>query len=415
MSKTFFSSRWVQPPAHARELPEPGALPSGFRAAGVACGLKPSGGADLGLLVSGAPGTVSAARFTRSGVLAAPVLLCQERCDLTALRAVVANSGNANAATGGRGLDAAAKVQGAAALVAGVPESQVAVASTGVIGVPLEADQVVRGLREAAGALSESGGEDLAQAIRTTDAFAKRVALEVELPGGTITLSAQAKGAGMISPGFATLLCFVQTDAALSAETADLLLGVTVKRSFERVSVDGQLSTNDTVILMASGASGVHVAPESPGELVLGEALDAVLRQLALLVVADGEGAGRVGRVVVSGGHDLHVEGAARAVANSPLVKTALDGGDPNWGRIAQSVGMALPGTAPLALDIDIEGVRVCARGAAVPFDAPALARAVAGDEVEYVVGLPGQGHETEVFFSGLGHDYVTINSEYTT
>ena len=190
---------------------------------------------------------------------------------------------------------------------------------------------------------------------------------------------------------------------------------MTVKRSFDRISVDGQLSTNDTAILMASGGSGVGVEPESEDELRLGEALDAVLRQLALMIVHDGEGAKRVGRVVVRGGHDLHVEGAARAVANSPLVKAALHGGDPNWGRIAQSVGMALPGTAPLPFDVEVEGVQVCAGGVGLDHDEGALAEAVRRDEVEYFVGLPGSGHETEVFFSDLSHEYVTINAEYTT
>jgi glutamate N-acetyltransferase/amino-acid N-acetyltransferase len=211
------------------------------------------------------------------------------------------------------------------------------------------------------------------------------------------------------------MLCFVQTDAGLAPETADLLLGVCVKRSFDRISVDGQLSTNDTAILMASGASGVQIAPESDDELRFGEALDAVLRRLALLIVRDGEGAKRVGRVVVNGGHEPTVDAVARAVANSPLVKAALHGGDPNWGRIAQTVGAALPGTAPLPVDIWIEDVQVCSRGAAVPFDEPALAQAVAREEVEYAVGLPGEGAETEVFFSDLSHDYVTINAEYTT
>ena len=148
----------------------------------------------------------------------------------------------------------------------------------------------------------------------------------------------------MISPNFATMLCFVETDAALAPETADLLLGVCVKRSFDRASVDGQLSTNDTAILMCSGASGVRVAPESEDELRFGEALDALLRQLAIMMVADGEGAGRIARVIVRGGAPRGVEAAARAVANSPLVKAALHGGDPNWGRIVQAVGGALPG-----------------------------------------------------------------------
>jgi glutamate N-acetyltransferase/amino-acid N-acetyltransferase len=410
----FFSSRWVAVPDGVRDDPA-GGLPGGFRAAGVAAGIKPSGGKDVALLVCDAPETTSAARFTRSGVLAAPVLVTQERCKLGALRAVVANSGNANAATGGRGLDDAAKMQGAGAMAAGVEADQVAVASTGVIGVPLDSQAVVSGLARARGELRADGDADFAAAIMTTDAFEKRATLEVDLPDGTVKLSAQAKGAGMIQPSFATLLCFVQTDAALSPETADLLLGVCVKRSFDRISVDGQLSTNDTVILMCSGASGVAVEPESEAELIFGHALDALLRQLALSMVRDGEGAKRVGRIVVRGGHLASVEEAARAVANSPLVKAAMHGGDPNWGRIVQSVGMALPETAPLPVDVTIEGVRVCARGAAVEFDKADLAERVAGDEVEYVVDLPGDGAETEVFFSDLGHGYVTINAEYTT
>jgi glutamate N-acetyltransferase/amino-acid N-acetyltransferase len=409
---SFFASRWVDAPEHVAEV---SGLAAGFRASGVACGIKASGASDLGLLVSDADQTVSAARFTRSGVLAAPVLLCQERCDLGGLRAIVANSGCANAATGRRGFDAAAKVQGAGALAAGVPESAVALASTGGIAHHLPVDRVVDGLAEARADLAPDGDVALAEAIRTTDAFPKRVSLEVELPSGKVCVSAQAKGAGMISPAFATMFCFVQTDAALAPETADLLLGVTVKRSFDRISVDGQLSTNDTAILMASGASGVRVAPESADELRLGESLDAVLRQLALMIVRDGEGAKRIARVVVRGGHDLHVEGAARAVANSPLVKAALHGGDPNWGRIAQSVGMALPGTAPLPFDIEVEGVQVCAGGVGLDHDEAALAEAVRRDEVEYAVGLPGDGHETEVFFSDLSCEYVNINAEYTT
>jgi glutamate N-acetyltransferase / amino-acid N-acetyltransferase len=411
---TFFRSRWVDVPEGAREAG--GGLPQGFRAAGVAAGLKPSGNPDVGLLVCDAPDATSAARFTRSGVLAAPVVVCQQRAQLDGLRAVAVNSGNANAATGGRGLDDAAKMQGAAAIAAGVPHERVAVASTGVIGVPLDTQALVSGLSRAASRLRPDGDADFTAAIMTTDAFEKRAAVDVELPSGaTVRLSAQAKGAGMIQPSFATMLCFVQTDAALSAETADLLLGVTVKRSFDRISVDGQLSTNDTVLLMCSGRSGVTIAPETEDELAFGQALDSVLRQLAIDIVRDGEGSARIGRVVVTGGDGPAVEAAARGVANSPLVKTALNGGDPNWGRIAQAVGGALTDTAPLVLDIVIEGVPVCRRGAAVPHDREALAARVTREEVEYVVGLPGDGHETEVFFSDLSHGYVSINADYTT
>jgi glutamate N-acetyltransferase/amino-acid N-acetyltransferase len=412
---TFFDSRWVTQPEHVREMALDAGLPDGFRAAGVASGIKADGTLDLGLLVSDAPDTTSAARFCDSGVLAGPVILCQERCRLEALRAVVANSGNANAATGRRGVDDAAKSQGAAGLVSRVNPDQVAVASTGVIGVPLPGDRIIAGLREASGLLRPDGDADFAEAIKTTDALDKRACLEVTLSAGTVRLTAQCKGAGMISPRFATMLCFIQTDAALAPETADLLLSVCVKRSFDRVSVDGQLSTNDTAILMASGASGVRIEPESADEGRFGEALDALLRQLALLLVRDGEGAGRVGRVVVRGGDPAGVEAVARSVANSPLVKTALHGGDPNWGRVVQAVGAALPGTAPLPLDLHIEGIQVCAAGGVIPFDAEALARAVSAPEIEYEIGLPGEGAETELFFSDLGHGYVTINAEYTT
>ncbi|MBV9335255.1 MAG: bifunctional glutamate N-acetyltransferase/amino-acid acetyltransferase ArgJ [Solirubrobacterales bacterium] len=411
---SFFRSRWIEVPANVSE-PHAG-LPRGFRAAGVACGIKPSGGPDLGLLVSDVPQTSSAARFTRSGTQSAPVLLCRERCALAGIRAVVANSGNANAATGRPGYENAAEMQRAAALAGGVGSAgAVAVASTGVIGVPLPIDAVRRGIAEAGHALRHDGDADFAAAIRTTDAFAKHACLDVELEGGVVRLTAQAKGAGMISPGFATLLCFVQTDAALTPDTADLLLSVTVKRSFERVSVDGQLSTSDTVILQCSGESGVQVQPETEDELLFGEALDAVLRQLALYIVSDGEGARRVGRVVVRGGDDRAVHRVARAVADSPLVKTALYGGDPNWGRIVQAVGMAMPGTAPLEVDVTIEGTPVCARGQYVPHDTDALTAAVQSEEIEYEIELPGEGAETELFFSDLGHEYVTLNAEYAT
>ena len=366
-------------------------------------------------MVCDAPEPASAARFTRSGVLAAPVLLCTERCELGTLRTIVVNSGNANAATGRPGFENAIKMQGAGSIATGAPEARVAVASTGVIGVPLPMDKVNRGIVQAAHALAPDGDEAFARAIQTTDAFEKRARVSVALERGTVTITAQAKGAGMISPGFATLLCFVQTDAALRPETCDLLLSVCVKRSFERISVDGQLSTNDTVILQASGASGVVIAPESEDELHFGEALDALMRQMALMVARDGEGARRVGRVIVRGGDDQAVAAVARSVANSQLVKTALYGGDPNWGRIIQAVGAAMPGTAPLPVDIEIEGVQVCARGGYVPHDVAALAQAVARDEVQYEIGLPGEGSEIELYFSDLGHEYVTINADYTT
>ena len=231
-------------------------------------------------------------------------------------------------------------------------------------------------------------------------------------------LAGQAKGGGMISPHFATMLCFVQTDAALAAETVELLTGVCVKRSFDRISVDGQLSTNDAVFVQANGASGVQVEPESADELAVGEALDALMRQLALEMVGDGEGASRVGRVVVRGDVDS-VGPVARAVANSPLVKTALAGADPNFGRILQAVGQGLAGRAPFDIDLAIDGLPVVRGGAMVELDYPdewvRVEASFAADELEFELKVPGDGGEAEVFFSDLTHEYVTINADYTT
>jgi glutamate N-acetyltransferase/amino-acid N-acetyltransferase len=408
----FFRSRWVEAPPHVREL-EPTALPAGFRAGAVSAGLKADGGLDVGVLVSDEPGTVSAARFTTNARLGAPVIVSQQSA-LDRLRAVVANSGGSNTGDGQRGIDTARATQQVAAEALGIEPDQVGVASTGVIAVELPRDKVTQGTRAAIEALGDSA-DGLAQAIVTTDRCPKRACLEVELNAGPVRLAAQAKGAGMISPRHATMFCFVETDASIALESLDLLTGVCVKRSFDRISVDGQLSTSDTVFVLANGASGVHVEPESADELRLGEALDALMRQLAMEIVADGEGAKRIGRVVVRGDLD-HVEPVARAVANSPLVKAALHGADPNYGRILQAAGQVLP--PPFLVDLEIEGRRVVTAGEGDPLDADevsALEQAVAGAEVEYALTIPGEGGETEVFFSDLSHEYVTINAEYTT
>ena len=407
----FFRSRWVAAPDHVREL-EADALPAGFRAGAAAAGLKPEG-LDVGVLVSDEADTTSAARFTTSSRLGAPVIVSKDSA-LDRLRAVVANSGGSNTGDGQRGIDTARATQEAAAEKLGIEPEQVGLASTGVIAAELPRDKLLAGTRAAIDRLGESAG-GLAQAIVTTDRWPKRACLEVTLESGTVRLAAQAKGAGMISPLYATMFCFVQTDAALRPETVDLLTGVCVKRSFDRISVDGQLSTSDTVFVLANGASGVRVAPESADELLLGEAIDALMRQLAIEIVADGEGAKRIGRVIVRGDAD-HVERVARSVANSPLVKTALHGADPNFGRILQAAGQVLP--PPFLVDLEIEGRRVVTAGEGDDLgaeDLRALEEAVAGDEVEYALTIPGDGGETEVYFSDLSHEYVTINAEYTT
>ena len=410
---SFFRSRWVQAPAHAREL-DPHALPAGFRAAGVAAGLKPDG-LDVGVLLSDSPETTSAARFTSNARVGAPVLVSRE-ARLEGLRAVVANSGGSNVGDGRRGMDTALATQAAAAEALGLQTAEVGLASTGVIGTELPRDRVVSGAREACAALGDDA-DAFSKAILTSDSGPKRACLEVELSGGAVRLSAQAKGAGMIEPRFATMFCFVQTDAELSPETLDLLTGVCVKRSFDRISVDGQLSTSDTVYVQAGGASGVGVDPETADERALGEAMDALMRQLALEIVADGEGAERVGRVVVNGRAGA-TEVVARAVANSPLVKTALHGADPNFGRILQAAGAVWPQGEPFVADLAIEGRQLVSAGDAVgvgPEELSDLEHAVSGPEVEYELTLAGEGGETEVFFSDLSEEYVSYNAEYTS
>jgi glutamate N-acetyltransferase/amino-acid N-acetyltransferase len=406
----LFGSRWVDLPAHATEL-DPALLPAGFRAAGVAAGLKPEG-LDVGVLFSDVAETVSAARFTTNARVGAPVTASRE-ADLEGLRAVVANAGGSNTGDGQRGLETAFATQEVAAELLGIEPGQVGVASTGVIGSELPREPLLAGVRAACARLGE-GGDEFSRAILTSDRGPKRACLQVELPSGTVRLAAQAKGAGMISPRFATMFCFVQTDAGLSAGTLDLLTGVTVKRSFDRISVDGQLSTSDTVFTLANGSSGIRVEPESEDELRLGEAMDALLRGLALKIVADGEGCARVGRIIVRGAGDV-VEPVARAIANSPLVKTALHGADPNFGRILQAAGAAYPPGDGFVADLEIEGRTVVSAGEAVVGDLRELEPLVSGDEVEYVLTLPGSGAETEVFFSDLSPEYVIFNSEYTS
>ena len=382
---TFFRSRWVEPPEGVDEL-LPARLAPGFRAAGAACGLKDGGATDVGLLTCDEEQVRSALLLTRNAAAAAPVRVCRTECDAGTIRAIVVNSGNANAATGEQGYADAMRMRDAAAAAVGAEPRSVAVAETGVIGVPLLIEEVVRGIAEAARKLHDIGGGEFAEAIMTTDRWPKACTVSA----GGVTVSAQAKGAGMMEPGFATMLCFVQTDAEVPE--ADAALRTAVERSFERITVDGQMSTNDTVLLQATGAAA---APLPDG------LLDAVLLQLALEIVADGEGATRVGRVeVLEAASTDEAERVARAIANSPLVKTALYGRDPNWGRIAQAAGMALAGEQVPELGDDV-------------IDATALGSDEAEAEISIRLGRGDAG--AHVYFSDLTHDYVRINAEYTT
>lgn len=381
----FFRSRWVDAPDGVDEV-DPGLLPPGFRAGAVACGLKAGGETDVAVMACDAETVRSALLLTRNAAAAAPVRVCRNDCDAAGIRAAVVNSGNANAATGEQGYRDALALRDAAARELGVAPRSVAVAETGTIGVPLPAGQVAAGVVAAAGRLDDSGGRGFAEAIMTTDAAPKLCTVRA----GGVTVSAQAKGAGMIEPDLATMLCFVQTDAELPG--ADEALRDASARSFERITVDGQLSTNDTVLLQATGSAG---RPLPPG------LLDAVLLQLALDVVADGEGATRVGRIEVSGAADHEeAERAARAIANSPLVQAALHGRDPNWGRIVQAAGMSLAGVE---------------LGELGPEAVEADELASDATEAEIALRLERGNGAAHVYFSDLTAEYVRINSEYTT
>jgi glutamate N-acetyltransferase / amino-acid N-acetyltransferase len=383
--KTFFRSRWVEAPDGVEEL-DSARLAPGFRAGAAHCGLKGGGRTDVGLLVCDAPEVSSALLLTPNASAAAPVRICRDRVEQGAVRAAVVNAGNANAETGEQGLADAWSMCERAGTELGLDAASVAVAETGVIGVPLPIDAVLGGIGEAAGRLAADGAGAFSDAILTTDRWPKSCTLRA----GGVTLSAQCKGGGMIQPGFATMLCFVQTDAVVPDPEA--VLRTAVAGSFERITVDGQMSTNDTVLLQATGASGEPL-PEG--------LLDAVLRQLAIEIVADGEGATRVGRVRVEGAASAaEAERVARAIANSPLVKTALFGRDPNWGRIAQAAGMALAGEQLDEIGADA-------------IDATELGE----DTPEAEIGLRlGRGdHAAHVWFSDLGYEYVRINADYTS
>jgi glutamate N-acetyltransferase/amino-acid N-acetyltransferase len=382
---SFFRSRWVEAPAGVEEL-DPARLAPGFRAGGAHCGLKGGGRTDVGVLVCDFEEVTSALMLTRNASAAAPVRVCRQVVDRGRVRAAVVNSGNANAETGEQGFADALAMSEEAARQLGLATEQVAVAETGTIGVPLPVDAVLGGVAEAAANLGADGGTAFSDAILTTDRWPKSCTLRA----GGVTLSAQAKGAGMIEPNMATMLCFVQTDAVV--EDADERLRAAVDASFNRITVDGQMSTNDCVLLQASGASGRPL----PAGL-----LEAVLAQLAIEVVRDGEGAARTARIEVSGAASAaEAERVARAIANSPLVKTALFGRDPNWGRIAQAAGAALAGE-------DLEEL------GAENIDAAELGADVA--EAEIGLRLGRGEHAAHVWFSDLGYDYVKLNAEYTT
>jgi glutamate N-acetyltransferase / amino-acid N-acetyltransferase len=401
---------------------------AGFGAAGVTCGLKASGAPDLALVV-GDPGTVAAGVFTTNQVVAAPVVWSRERLAASGdARVVVLNSGNANACTGPAGEAAVLATVERAAAELGCRAEQVVVCSTGVIGVPLDVARVADGVAKATAALDRSGGMAAAEAILTTDTVAKQGGTRV---AGGATVGGMAKGAAMLAPDLAlagvahaTMLAVLTTDAVVELGVLrDALEGATAA-SFNRITVDGAQSTNDTVLLLASGASGAQV---DPGELAA--AVRAVCHDLAGQMLADAEGGTKVVSVQVGGaGGDREALAVARRIADSPLVKTAVYGGDPNWGRVLQAAGTAGVGFDPGLVRLEVAGgagvagieaasgarerVLLVSQGRPTGADAGA---AMACQEIELRLHLGGTGPWAEVRTSDLTPEYVRLNSEYTT
>jgi len=392
-------------------------LVPGFRASGVHCGIK-EGGLDLAVVASDVPGTVAGV-FTRSSVVGAPVELSRRRARRGRARAVVVNSGIANVAMGEAGRDAARSMTAWTAEALGCPAEEVLVASTGVIGEPIPLGRLQRGIPEAVRRLSPKGLSRAARAILTTDTVPKIARRRVRLGGTPVTVAGIAKGSGMIQPQMATMLAFLMTDAAVEPLVLRHCLRDAADRSFNRLTIDGETSTSDCALLFANGVSGSAKlsTPRSRGVGTFSEALGDLCEELARALARDGEGATKLVTVRVSGARSsAEAERAARRIGNSPLVKTAIFGRDPNWGRILQTVGAARVRVDLARAEVSLAGVPVFKGGAG----AGTAARRRAGarlrrPEVEIAIDL-GVGRASAMLWTcDLTYDYVRINAEYTT
>ncbi len=391
--------------------------PAGFRSASLHCGIKGRSGAlDLAVLAADGPAT-AAGLFTTNLAKAAPVLVSQRHLASSGgrARAIVVNSGCANACTGEDGMANAARMTAETAAALGCAVDHVLVASTGVIGVGLKMDRVVPGIRGAVAALARGTGTEMARAIMTTDPFPKECAVEVRTPRGTFLVGGTAKGSGMIEPNMATMLGFITTDAAVPPELLHRALEDSARRTFNAITVDGECSTNDCVFAMASGAAGMSVDEELYP--ALRAAFFEVSRELAMGIVRGGEGATKLITITVThAATDTDAMRVAKTIANSPLVKTAVHGADPNWGRI-----VAAAGRAGVLFDVDRSTVHV---GGTLLFEhglphddaAPIAAEHLKGTEVRIDVDLgTAGGGEATVWTCDLTAEYIRINGEYRT
>jgi glutamate N-acetyltransferase/amino-acid N-acetyltransferase len=399
--------------------------PEGFWAAGVACGIKATGRKDLAVVFSELP-CVAAATFTTNKVKASHIFVSKENLkpQKAMVRAIVANSGNANCCTGQRGIEDAKRICeiAAAELSAqrqvNVQPHEVLVASTGVIGVPLPMDKVEQGIKAAVGKLSRDGGREAAEAIMTTDTKPKFAALRLEINGKTVHIGGIAKGAGMIAPNMATMLCFIGTDARIGRKALQSALRYAVDRSFNSITVDGDTSTNDTVFALANWISGGDEIQEGMQAFEqFRDALTALCQKLAKMIAADGEGATKLIEIRVTGAmSESEAKAVAMTVANSALVKTALFGNDPNWGRIAAAVGRSPARVKQETLTIRIGDFECFRNGEPVAFDKNAAHEWLKANN-EVVIGIDlGLGTASwTVWTCDLSEEYVRFNAEYTT
>jgi glutamate N-acetyltransferase/amino-acid N-acetyltransferase len=390
----------------------------GFAASGVAAGIKSDAGkADVACLFADRP-AAWAATFTTNRFAAAPVRLGRALLRRGGpLQAVLVNSGNANAATGAEGERRARAVAAAVAKVLALPAGRVLVSSTGIIGRPLPAEKIVAAVPEAVRRLAADGGGRAAQAIMTTDTFVKETAVELRIAGRPVRIGGMTKGAGMIHPCMATMLCYITTDALVPQGLLRRLLAETVEKTFNRIDIDGDQSTNDTVVLMAGGASGARVPAAGRDRERFAAALGEVCRRLAELIVRDGEGATKLVEVAVTGARSgAEALRVADAVADSKLVKTAWFGRDLNWGRMAAAVGYSGVPVRPEKVSIALNGLPVVEMGQAVsPARMARAAKEMERPVLRFVIDL-GMGKAAEtVLTCDLTHEYVSINAEYPT
>jgi glutamate N-acetyltransferase/amino-acid N-acetyltransferase len=404
----------MQMPVEIIERPGGVTAAQGFRAAGVACGLKPDG-RDLMLLVS--EHVCSAAGvFTRNVVKAAPVLFSCKRVKAGRAQAIVINSGVANACTGEEGMRRCEAMSAAVAAAASLAEDLILVCSTGVIGRQLPIDKIATGILEAARVLSPEGGHDAARAIMTTDTRPKEVAISLDTEWGPITIGGMAKGSGMIAPNMATMLAVITTDAQIAPELLQRSLSNVVERTFNRITVDGDTSTNDTVLVLANGKTGIRLQQGTQDYVRFERALGIVAETLAKAIVRDGEGATKLVEIHVHRTADAQTAIAiAQTIANSPLVKTALFGNDPNWGRILAAAGRAGVCFDPGKVDLDLAGIPVVRAGEPLPFDKAAASTAMKTDDVLIDLRLNAGDGEATVWTCDFSYDYVRINADYTT